>query len=409
MAASSSSSYRAMRWTCPRPSCSGTEDFALTSYDLHAFHTFAPITLGYRFPVALDPARLCQSLSETLVRFPAFSGCITKQDGHCVVQTWVHTPAITAVEVPQDVLLSPHLWHTVAEEFSIRTDDVGGAVLFQALLLHSIDSAAGCVLLVAVDHAVADATTCAILLSTWSRLHRVLFGSCTPCELAARLPDDFQQQEQLLLVRRFHFPHQRLAALKTALNAAIDGLSPPVTGNDVLLAVCACAAATAPDSRHITRTTPQALIVMVADPRGRGLPEYFMGNAARPIPVRVDWAPLTSGDLEVAAMAVHRAIRESLAALQSADLHEAPAVAEKPFLQWNSWLRVPGLLEVDFESTLCEFDWVSVRTLRHSHQFVAFPVTTAGGCALQVALPAASMAHFIMEWDRSLGPETWET
>eukprot|EP00667_Euglena_gracilis_P019689 EG_transcript_21153 len=305
--AASSPGYPAVRWTCPRPPGSEPEEFPLTSYDLHAFHTFAPITLGYRFPVDLEPTSLCQSLSETLLRFPAFGGRVTCADGWYTVQTWAHEPSVTAVAVPPDVLRAPARWPAVAEQFPLRPGGMAGAVLFQALLLHAADPAAGCVLVVAVDHAMADAGTCALLLSTWSRLHRALFGARSPREVMDWLPEDFQRPEQQLLVRRFHFRRQRLAALKDVINTAIGDQSQAVTSNDVLLAACARAAATAPDARHLRGATQPALLMVVVDPRGRGLPQYFMGNGARPIAVEVEWAALLSHDLSTAALAVHAA------------------------------------------------------------------------------------------------------
>ena len=196
-----------------------------------------------------------------------------------------------------------------------------------------------------------------------------------------------------VISRRFHFRAADLAPVRACV---ADG-APDVTLNDVLMAICACALA---PFRAPELCGNAVRLALMADGRGRGLPVDFVGNAAVPLHVYVDWDTLRSHDLGAVARAIRRSVAEGLLTLPAAcaaDPVDPPA--QKPLLTWTSWARARGLLEADFGMGLRRFEWMNSYSIGAGDCFSVIPVTDTGGLCLLARLPETEMDHLGTVWD----------
>eukprot|EP00667_Euglena_gracilis_P009097 EG_transcript_9227 len=371
------------------------EYIRLSSRDDQAFDTFAPVTVGYYFEDFIDPTSLCQSLAVMVGKFPGLTGRIVTLDGASkyFIKPWVNPPSICAIEVPAAIVSTPEHWSTVTDWYPARPGRVAGSTLFQVLFLHSAEQSAGCTLLVSIDHVLADATTCSFFLYDWSVMHCNMFPAThRAVEMVTAGNTEYALGD--LTVRRFNFHPKMFSSLKALINAD----APPdaqVSVNDILVSMCACAVAS-----RATKPGKVARLAMMADPRGRGMDPNFMGNAAMPINIFVEWALLSSHDLSSVARSVRRSINAALEGMRETCLLEPNNnVTQEALLQWNSWARARNLVEADFGHALKKFEWLNLRILKESHIFIVVPVTVDGGLALQVALPHAMMAYLVTIWN----------
>jgi len=400
-------------YECSLDHCPSSLYMPLSSRDVKAFTNFGPVHLGYQFQDYIDPTHLCQSLIKILEEFPAFSGHLVTINGAYHVKTWSNAPTVTSVEVSQAAIKDPAAWDETLKGFPMRLNNIAGKRLISLLLLHTKWQSDGCVLLVSFDHAqgppcrhvtvlpraLVDAATCAMFMERWNDRHTAAFGvHRAPNAPRMALPEDSGHLKGDLTVRRFHFHTSRFEGLKAAINKDLPSADPAnqVTTNDLILAMCACAVAA-----RATQRGPLARIAMMADPRGRGQPVDFAGNAAEPISFYVPWTVLMSHDLGAVSRAVRHGVAAGVETLRTA-CHLEPSLGsyEHPLLQWNSWARAKGMVAANFGHTLQRFEWVNLRRLEESHIFIVVPVTADGGLALQVALPHNDMAYFRQIWDR---------
>jgi hypothetical protein len=366
----------------------------LTGRDTEAFDTFAPVTIGYYFDSFIDPSSLVQSLAVILDRLPGYSGrIVTLDDSKSYhIKPRVHPPSITTAEVTRAVLLDHRQWVVFTDWFPLRINSIAGNKLLQVILAHTANKADGCMLMVSIDHVLADATTCSFFMADWSQQHKAMFGAGRrPLDMA--LPPDYTTVDGDVTIKRFYFSTHSFASLKAAINKH----GPPdcqVTVNDILLAMCAVAVA-----YKAQRTGTHARVAVMVDPRGRGVDPNFMGNAAMPMNVFVPWAVLTAHDLPTVVRAVRRSVVEGLAHVQAtATLDPSNYQTEEALLQWNSWARCRGLVDANFGEPLRKFEWVNLQNLKELKVFIVVPVTANGGLALQVALPHDLMAYLSDIW-----------
>eukprot|EP00668_Euglena_longa_P007758 GGOE01009295.1.p1 GENE.GGOE01009295.1~~GGOE01009295.1.p1 ORF type:complete len:403 (+),score=92.55 GGOE01009295.1:29-1237(+) len=371
--------------------------------DISSLTYFAPITIAYHFKDLLDPEQLCQSLAAALNEYPQFTGRLVSIKGIYHNMAGHHEAAITVVEVPSNVVALPMQWLDIIRQHPLRVNQIAGAKLFQAVLLKSTNPSDGCSLLATFDHGLADASTCGTFMAQWSRLHEKAFGQYPRPPSCAALPQDYDIPvgESGFTARRFHFYNRQLTALKDMINAE-NGAGLKVTTNDVLVAMVACALIP-----HPAPATGDALIVMMADSRGRGEEVTYMGNAARSIALAVPWEALLSRDLAVVTTAVREAIVKGLDDLERRIVAEGDAPMprpDEPFMDWNSWARASQLLEASFGSDILMFDWVNLRAMHDPRAVVVIPVAPGGGLALQVTLPYREMAYLRQLWSTFMAP-----
>ena len=262
-------------------------------------------------------------------------------------------------------------------------------------MLHSADPADGCVLLVSIDHATGDVGACVMLMRAWSAAYRDGSGAAGPCPAGPvapmKAPVVRQNPEAGTVTRRFHFRGPDFANLKTFI-------APDLTTNDVLLAVCVCALGPyhAPDAPG-----GHARLSLMADVRGRGLPQDFMGNAAVPMSVYVPWDAVRSFDLAAIARAVHEGVGRAVQTVPARYRAEpgAPVADSEPLLVWNSWARARGLLEADFGLGLRQWEWLNSFLLDEVACFLVIPEMAEGGLCLHATLPENQMAYLVRVWE----------
>jgi len=370
----------------------------LGARDVTAFQTFAPITVGYHLDKFIDPQKLCQSLAMVIPQFYTFTGAVVLLNGVHHVKTAVHEPSITAINVPLDIVSVSANWNHVIDHLPLREGPVPGAKMMQILLLHTPNPNDGCTLLVTLDHAVADATSIAFFVTSWSKMHTKMFGGSPAPKMP--LPQDLDlPSHEGLVIRRIYFQSQRLTQLKNIIN---DQKRSPhqVTVNDILMAMCASALAA-----HTAPRGPKARVSMMADPRGRVIAAGFVGNGAMPMDLYVDQAAIRSNDLAAVAITLRHAVLEALETLKASHFNVNPAPpTEEALMEWNSWARAQNLLDANFGTGIRNFEWVNLRLLTINRLFIVYPTTNAGGLGLQVALPPNEMAYLLQIWNTYLPP-----
>eukprot|EP00668_Euglena_longa_P030064 GGOE01037470.1.p1 GENE.GGOE01037470.1~~GGOE01037470.1.p1 ORF type:complete len:428 (-),score=84.15 GGOE01037470.1:109-1392(-) len=410
---------RTVLYSCPRPDGPPLY-FPLGHHDVSALKVQAPLTLGYHFCDHLDPLALCQSLSVLLRTFPALAGCLVLLDDAFHVRAHVHDAEVQALETPRSSLTAPSFWHHITTQLPLRRGTTAGGRFYQVLLLHTCDPSDGCTLLVTLDHALADAFTCALVMETWSRLHQEMTAAAAVAALREHpplpvtLPTDFEIEceEESLVVRRLFFHPSQFASLKAKVNASANT---DVTTNDMVMAICVCAVA-----RFAERTAVEPFVSTMADARGRGLPSGMVGNGARALRLPLTWEVAMSQDLSAVASALRAGTVAGLDGLLSrcqsdeqsaplvSTLQETGAVGRWPqvnpidsdaLLYFNSWARQRRLVEADFGARLAHFEWVTLFSLQRRRSFVVVPVHKSGVLALQACLPRLELEYLCQLWD----------
>uniref|UniRef100_A0A7S1NTY1 Uncharacterized protein n=1 Tax=Eutreptiella gymnastica TaxID=73025 RepID=A0A7S1NTY1_9EUGL len=205
---------------------------------------------------------------------------------------------------------------------------------------------------------------------------------------------------------QFTFNVHRIASLKHSLNAPLNGSPPgcpPATANDVLMAIAACSLVPFETAQPLAH--PTARLSVMADPRGRGLPADYFGNAAHAISLYVDWQVLQSRDLGLVVRTLRMQMDQALEALYvTCKTDPQPAPEQPALLYWNSWGRAQGMLGADFGAGLRRFEWLNLLRLECERVYIVVPVDK-DNFMLQVTLPRVQMEHLALVWQAFLPVE----
>uniref|UniRef100_A0A7S1IMB4 Condensation domain-containing protein n=1 Tax=Eutreptiella gymnastica TaxID=73025 RepID=A0A7S1IMB4_9EUGL len=371
---------------------------ALTNRDLHAHENYAPIKIAYRFNDFVTPSSLLKSWHAVLEVHPAFGGHVINTVNGKRIECGTIPLQLRVVRVAPATFKNPLDWVALAVKYCSKRD-----ALFQPMLLTTGRPSDGCVLVCVFDHTLGDAATFGIFMKAWSDAYSAVPFPHDWIDLpsgVSRITPVPKTAQDGVLVKRFHFQRARHALPPPSITGVIHQ---GVSTNDRLMAQAACALARI----HRDHTAPTARIALMVDPRGRGLPESYIGNAATSVSLHIPWEMLLTGQHMDVAQHLRKELIARLKELSQSPMSDAPPPTCNAFMWWNSWDTPAGgqaMAEASFGTAMPipQFEWLNAWQTAVPRIFILVPTTVKGSFYIQVALEAAIMQVLEQTWQRCM-------
>eukprot|EP00906_Rhabdomonas_costata_P011056 RCo015556 len=387
---------------------------SLKKRDLFFTSHYVTIRVAWRFKTVLCPLRLCRALNRAFITYPSFSGYLVMGGGEgsreepYIAGGQVNLTLRVGIVHP-DVLSDRESWDQINDEFPLSHESGNSTdKLFSAFLLRSLDPADGSVLVCTFHHVLGDATALGIFMSAWAAflqterdgLSMSLSGLGPHLRSAARLTPEPKPGGT----------HYRLYQLDQAWLEGMKARGPPgvsLSSNDILMALCVSALA---PCRTPDREGKLAMSLQI-DPRGRGIPTDYMGNAACTIYLRISSEVALHGDILTIATHLKSSLAEQVAKLSQDPWMQQPIGWGNPttspeLFHWNSWVRSSLQSVFDPVTTVLDFSWLNLLQCGMAGVIVAVPVREpSGAVGLAVSLAEMEMQalhNLLAEFERPL-------